>query len=374
MRRMPIRSTAPSRPKYLFAERASLYEITLMLADRLKKELASIPQEVLLKTSPEALISEIVQRYTLKVPTLDRNNITEFEPVEMKLQVPQNSQYGIFAGRGPHFVDAIEFRIRIPFTGDRDLFRYSTTGLGNLIDGEVIDDAVVLTRIAIAKDTDLEAVKREFHDRMDRIETTLQFSRDQVSQWNNGLINQVKPAVEKRVATLQRNQSITLGFQRAAAPTESAPEPSIATRRTTTRQTIAKFDIFLSHASEDKGAIARPLYEALTAVGVTVWFDEAVLRLGDSLRRKIDEGLARCNYGIIIISPNFLSKEWPQRELDGLAAREVADGKTIILPIWHEIDKATIIQRSPTLADRLAAKSIEGIPALLEKILKVIRQ
>jgi hypothetical protein len=60
MRRMPIRSTAPSRPKYLFAERASLYEITLMLADRLKKELASIPQEVLLKTSPEALISEIV--------------------------------------------------------------------------------------------------------------------------------------------------------------------------------------------------------------------------------------------------------------------------------------------------------------------------
>jgi hypothetical protein len=102
MRRMPLRSAIPARPKYLFAERGSPYEIALMLADRLKNELGSIPQEVLLKTSPEALINEIVQRYTLNVPILDRNNITESEPVETKLQVPQNSQYGFFAGPEPH--------------------------------------------------------------------------------------------------------------------------------------------------------------------------------------------------------------------------------------------------------------------------------
>jgi hypothetical protein len=343
-----------------------------MLADRLKKELASIPQNILLKTSPEALINEIVQRYTLNVPILDRNNITEFAPVETKLQVQQNSQYGIFAGRGPHFVDATAFRIRIPFTGDRNLFRYSTTGFGNLIEGEVVEDAVVLTHIA--KAPDIEAVKREFNERVERIETTLQFSREQVSLWNTGLINQVKPAVEKRIATVQRNQSMSLGYQRAATPTESTPASVIPSGHTITRKPITKFDIFLSHASEDKETIARPLYEALTAAGVTVWFDEAVLRLGDSLRRKIDDGLARCNYGVVVISPNFLSKEWPQRELDGLAAREVTNGKTIILPIWHDIDKATLIQKSPTLADRLAAKSTEGITALVEKILLVVRQ
>jgi len=372
MRRMPIRSAAPARPKYLFAERGSPYEITLMLADRLKNELASIPQEVLLETSPEALINEIVQRYTLQVPILDRNNITEFEPVEIKLQVPQNSQYGCFAGPGPHFVDAIAFQIRVPFTGDRNLFRYSTTGFGNLIEGEVLDDAVVLTHIA--KEPDIEAVNREFTERMDRIETTLQFSREQVSQWSNGLVNQVKPAVEKRMTTIQRNRSMSLGYQRAAASTERASAPSMPAGHTTPRQPRTKSDIFLSHASEDKDAIARPLYEALTAAGVTVWFDEAALRLGDSLRRKIDDGLARCNYGVIVISSNFLSKEWPQRELDGLAARGVADGKTIILPIWHDIDKATIITKSPTLADRFAAKSTEGIPVLVEKILQVVRQ
>jgi hypothetical protein len=44
-------------------------------------------------------------------------------------------------------------------------------------------------------------------------------------------------------------------------------------------------------------------------------------------------------FGIVVISPSFLDKEWPQRELDALVALEVQSGKTKILPIWLEIDK-----------------------------------
>jgi hypothetical protein len=66
------------------------------------------------------------------------------------------------------------------------------------------------------------------------------------------------------------------------------------------------------------------------------------------LRRKIDEGLERCKYGGVIISPNFLKKEWPQRELDGLAAREIAGDKRIILPISHDIGQAAIAQITDT--------------------------
>ena len=79
------------------------------------------------------------------------------------------------------------------------------------------------------------------------------------------------------------------------------------------------------------------------------------------------------SYGIIIISPSFLNKEWPQRELDGLVALEVQSGKTKILPIWHEIDKETLLRRSPTLADRVAGKSSEGISALVKKIIAVVK-
>jgi hypothetical protein len=354
----------------LFGERGSPYEITLLLRERLKKELANLAPDVLLRSSPDAVINDIVQHYTLNVPVLDRANVGEYEPAAIKLEVPQNSQYGFFAGPGPYFVDATEFRIRVPFTGDKNLFRYCTTGYGNPIEGEVTDDAVILTHAA--KNPDVEAINREFNDRLNRIEGALRLSRDSVSDWNNGLMNIVKPAIEKRLATIEQNRRTTLGFKRVekaavAPPTPAQVEPQI------TRQT-AKLDVFLSHASEDKDAIARPLYQALIEARLTVWFDEAALRLGDSLRRKIDEGLARCNYGVVIISPNFLNKEWPQREFDGLAAREIARGKTIILPIWHDISQAAIAKISPTLADRVAAKSSEGIPALVEKIIQVVRQ
>lgn len=108
--------------------------------------------------------------------------------------------------------------------------------------------------------------------------------------------------------------------------------------------------VFISHASEDKTAIARPLAEALRERDYDVWYDEYVLMLGDSLRRKIDEGLASCRFGIVILSPNFFRKEWPQKELDGLVAREVS-GKKVILPVWHQVSQSDVLRYSPTLAD-----------------------
>ena len=65
------------------------------------------------------------------------------------------------------------------------------------------------------------------------------------------------------------------------------------------------------------------------------------LTVGDSLRRSIDKGLARSRFGIVIISKAFLQKEWPQKELDGLVAREI-EGIKVILPVWHEIGAAQI--------------------------------
>ena len=152
-------------------------------------------------------------------------------------------------------------------------------------------------------------------------------------------------------------------------------DPKASGSKTLERASVPaqKYDLFISHASEDKDAVARPLYDALIEKDVSVWFDEAELTLGDGLRRKIDEGLARCRYGVVIISPRFLSKEWPQRELDGLVARETGTGEKAVLPIWHEIDAATLSRYSPTLADKLAANTREGIPAIVEKILKALR-
>jgi hypothetical protein len=131
-----------------------------------------------------------------------------------------------------------------------------------------------------------------------------------------------------------------------------------------------QYDVFIAYAYEDKEAVARPLAEVL-GKRVVVWYDDFALKVGDSLRRSIDNGLANCRYGVVILSPAFFKKEWPQRELDGLAAREIG-GKKVILPVWHLIDFEGVRASSPTLADRVAAKTSEGISAVVARLLDAI--
>lgn len=132
-----------------------------------------------------------------------------------------------------------------------------------------------------------------------------------------------------------------------------------------------RWDVFISHASEDKEDIVRPLAQALRTQGLSVWFDEFTLTVGDSLRRSIDGGLALSRFGVVVISLHFLDKEWPQRELDGLAAREV-DGTKVILPVWHNITAAQLRARSPMLADRMAAMSSKGIDQIVDDLVRAI--
>jgi formylglycine-generating enzyme required for sulfatase activity len=132
------------------------------------------------------------------------------------------------------------------------------------------------------------------------------------------------------------------------------------------------WDVFISHAWEDKEDIARPLAEALRQKGLLVWYDEFTLTLGDSLRRAIDRGLAQSRYGVVILSPNFFAKEWPQRELDGLVAREISSGK-VILPVWHNVTWEDVSRFSPTLADKLAVSTTKGLDAVVEEILRALR-
>ena len=133
------------------------------------------------------------------------------------------------------------------------------------------------------------------------------------------------------------------------------------------------WDVFISHASEDKASVARPLADALRAVGVTVWLDESELRIGDSLRRKIDRGLARSRFGVVIFSRSFFARGWPQYELDGIVTRSVS-GEQTILPIWHEITKDEVMAQTPSLVDKIARSTAQfTIAEIAAEIAAVVR-
>ncbi|MFJ9693272.1 toll/interleukin-1 receptor domain-containing protein [Kitasatospora sp. NPDC101183] len=120
--------------------------------------------------------------------------------------------------------------------------------------------------------------------------------------------------------------------------------------------------LFISHASEDKEELARPLAVALEQLGLRVWYDEFSLSLGDSLSASIDKGLQESEYGLIILSPSFLKKPWPEYEFRSLLTLEMGHSKRI-LPLWHKIDRSEVMKFSPQLADRVALNT-EGKDSL----------
>ena len=117
-----------------------------------------------------------------------------------------------------------------------------------------------------------------------------------------------------------------------------------------------QYDLFISHASDDKDDLVGPLVKALQALGVKVWYDKFTLRVGDSLRKKIDEGLSNSRFGTLVLSSAFFAKQWPQYELDGMNTLEI-NGRKMILPIWHKTSKSEVIKFSPSLADKVALNS-----------------
>jgi hypothetical protein len=133
------------------------------------------------------------------------------------------------------------------------------------------------------------------------------------------------------------------------------------------------WDVFISYASEDRDEVAEPLAQHLRSEGLNVWFDRFELRLGDSLHARIDEGLARCKYGVVIVSDNFFRKHFPMRELQGLTQREV-EGQKVILPVWHRITAKRVREFSPPLGDRVSADTSEGLQAVAARILEAVRR
>jgi hypothetical protein len=128
-----------------------------------------------------------------------------------------------------------------------------------------------------------------------------------------------------------------------------------------------KYDVFLSHASEDKESFVDEFVQELQNRGVTVWYDTLNIAWGDSLRSKIDEGLKNSRYGIVVLSQSYIKKGWTQYELEGLFNIEMTNGKTI-LPIWHNISLKEIMNFSPTIAGRKAMNTMMQTPTEIAEI------
>lgn len=132
------------------------------------------------------------------------------------------------------------------------------------------------------------------------------------------------------------------------------------------------YDIFISHASEDKDDFVRPLALALIGKGWKVWYDELSLKVGDSLRKSIDDGLKQSKFGVVVLSPSFFAKNWTEYELNSLVAKAMAQDEKVLLPIWHKISHKEVADYSLALSDKVALNSTMNMDFIVAKLAQVI--
>jgi hypothetical protein len=124
--------------------------------------------------------------------------------------------------------------------------------------------------------------------------------------------------------------------------------------------------LFICHASEDQADFVKPLADELKKE-FEVWYAPYALHVGDSFREKIDAGLKKCDFGIVVLSHAFFAKNWTQNELDALFALEKQNRK-MILPIWKDVTKEDVQEFSPLIAGRHAAKASDGVQQVVAAI------
>ena len=137
---------------------------------------------------------------------------------------------------------------------------------------------------------------------------------------------------------------------------------------------MPEYDVFVSHAWEDKEDFVNEFVDALRNLGIKVWYDKTQIKWGDSMRERIDDGLKKTRFGVAVLSPNYIAenKYWTKAELDGLFQLESVNGKTL-LPIWHKLTKQQVMSYSPIIASKLAmttaTMTAEEIAKELQKLI-----
>ncbi|WP_205328418.1 toll/interleukin-1 receptor domain-containing protein [Glycomyces sp. YM15] len=134
-----------------------------------------------------------------------------------------------------------------------------------------------------------------------------------------------------------------------------------------------RWDVFISHAYEDKEGFVRDLAEELRRGGVRVWYDEFTLTAGDSLRESIDRGIADAHIGVVVLSQNFFRKNWARHELNGIFSLSVNEDRRLI-PIWLDVTAKDVGSYSPMLVDRVAILASKGLSAVKDEIRSALWQ
>lgn len=365
----------------LFA-RANLSDALRAHSANIEKRVQLIAESVIRARSDAELVDELTPELQIVPLSLNRAG-AKMVREETQIDVRGDPRRAVFDRSKPVLIPGIKVIVSVPFTGDKELWYLQPSSFqlsspkGTIHFDQGSGSGELDLAFKQPSDEPLDQIKAALERRLNDIEFFLNSQARDLEGYSSQLRSQIASAIADRRYRLTKHDSLSslLGIpevQKPESPIQSSTLPANIAVRAANSQTTQTWDVFVSHASEDKESFVRPLVDALRESGISVWYDEATLKVGDGLRRSIERGLAKSQYGIVIISKAFLAKEWPQRELDGLVSKE-EDGSKVVLPVWHDITAQEVRSHSPMLADRLAVPSSRGVKAVVQELLQVIR-
>ncbi|MDR1014604.1 MAG: TIR domain-containing protein [Coriobacteriales bacterium] len=209
-----------------------------------------------------------------------------------------------------------------------------------------------------------------------KVDTTRKIADKQKKRAEKAAKLRSEEAVEKK-KEVKTQQTIQRGYERRikelAAQVHEQNAVPLAKQNSLEGDSI-EYDVFVSHAWEDKSSFVDEFVSELLLLGIRAWYDTQQMAWGDSMRERIDKGLGNARFGVAIISPSYIAKDkyWTKTELDGLFQLESVNGK-MLLPIWHDITKKEVMEYSPIVAGRLAMTTATMTPKeIAEELAKML--
>ncbi|MGE5343678.1 MAG: toll/interleukin-1 receptor domain-containing protein [Candidatus Omnitrophota bacterium] len=125
--------------------------------------------------------------------------------------------------------------------------------------------------------------------------------------------------------------------------------------------------IFISYSHSDKKFVKR-LTKDLGAAFINVWLDEKEIKVGESITRKVEEGITNCNFFCLVISIQSIKSNWVEREYKtALNMQLSSEGTPRILPLKIQNVELPVLLRDIRYADFSADYNI-GFKQLIDAI------
>lgn len=126
--------------------------------------------------------------------------------------------------------------------------------------------------------------------------------------------------------------------------------------------------IFISYSHGDKEFVERLVLD-LENEGIRVWLDEKEIKVGDSISRKVEEGISNCDFFCLVISSNSAQSNWVEREYRTALNAQLDSGTALtILPLLIEE-----VQLPELLRDIKYADFLRGYDNGLEQLLETVK-